>query len=123
MTTHTHADPTLVVPEPDDEERGWTEGQAKALLEGQEVAARASTWWSETAATLAEIRKNIQLPHTPDSAAEWFDNQRIDLHVDPDMVRGYLDALVASFDSVAADYRREATRLGHERESVARITP
>ena len=115
MSTDTHTtteDPSW---DPDEAQR-WLDGQKRALVGGQETAVRTSTWWSEAAATLAKLRNDAetQLPQTPDGWEEWFETHKIRTHVDTTEVFAYLDQLVAAFDSIAGDYRREGQRLVQE---------
>jgi hypothetical protein len=115
MSTDTHTTDEAPSWDPD-EERRWFDGQRHALVNGQETAVRTSTWWSNAAATLAQLRHDAetQLPKTPDGWEEWFETHKVRTHVDTAEVLAYLDQLVAACDSIAGDYRREGQRLVQE---------
>jgi hypothetical protein len=103
-----------------DEDRRWLDGQRHALLNGQETAVRTSTWWSEAAATLAELRSAApqHFPKTVDGWEEWFETSKLRTHVDQDEFLVYLDQMVAACDAFAGDYRREGQRLGREQQAA-----
>lgn len=115
MNTNTDApveDPSWIA---DDGERE-IEACRVALVAGRDIAESAAKWWSEAAATLATLRELAprHLPKTPDGWEEWFELGKIRTHADTDQVMGVFDMLVASCDSIAADYSREKRRLVRE---------